>query len=163
MLTRPTLPIASNPSATLRKKRAKQGRNSNSKVRKRKGKKMKAVGFFRGFFGRPGSSLKSKPGIPFMAALLFGAVLISIPSRGDAQAGKLDSTFGAAGVVSLSSGALGTTTKIQSDGKILIGGQIKSEAAVGRLLSNGTLDSTFGNNGIVSITFPEIFLMAPKL
>ena len=90
-------------------------------------------------------------------AVLFAcAVFIasSIPAR--AQAGKLDPTFGSAGVFtdsaaeSNNAGTFGTAVALQSDGKIVAGGQIGFNTGVIRLNANGTLDATFGHGGMVT-------------
>jgi uncharacterized delta-60 repeat protein len=87
------------------------------------------------------------------AALLTCAVLIASSGPAMAQAGKLDPTFGVGGIFTDTAGQLGTAVAMQSDGKIVAGGQIGSEAAVVRLNTNGTLDPTFGSGGTASISF----------
>jgi len=87
-------------------------------------------------------------------ALLAAGALIVSSSSAMAQAGKLDPTFGAGGVFTNSLGTLGTVAAVDSNGKIVVGGEINPEAAVVRLNTNGTLDSTFGTGGAVSISFP---------
>jgi len=78
--------------------------------------------------------------------------------------GTLDNTFGVNGVstvaVDIYSQIL-NSIDIQSDGKILLGGQVggadyqgtDQRIALVRLLDNGTEDGTFGNNGIVITPF----------
>jgi len=89
--------------------------------------------------------------------LLACAALIASSSPAMAQAGKLDPTFGVRGVFTNSAGFFGTAA-VQSDGKIVAGGEIAPEAAVVRLTTTGTLDSSFGSGGTVSISFPgDIF------
>src|SRR5580704_3707809 len=88
------------------------------------------------------------------SALLAGAALIVSSGPAMAQAGKLDPTFGVAGVFTNSLGTLLTVAAVESNGKIIVGGEISPEAAVVRLNVNGTLDSTFGAGGAVSISFP---------
>jgi uncharacterized delta-60 repeat protein len=98
------------------------------------------------------------PGTMVRSALLACAALIVSSSPAMAQAGKLDTTFGIRGVFTDTSGGSGTAVALQSDGKIVVGGEIGAEAAVMRLNTNGTLDSTFGRGGAVSISFPgDIF------
>ncbi len=75
--------------------------------------------------------------------------------------GSFDSAFGAGGqgVVDLGSGQddRPNTVLLQSDGKVVIAGYRKSNAAVGvrkdmlvaRLLSNGAFDTAFGGSGLV--------------
>ncbi|MBK9097422.1 MAG: T9SS type A sorting domain-containing protein [bacterium] len=60
--------------------------------------------------------------------------------------GSLDLTFGNGGITSTTSG-VGQGIKIQSDGKILVGGGV---FAVARFNTDGSLDTSFGNDGIVS-------------
>jgi uncharacterized delta-60 repeat protein len=82
-----------------------------------------------------------------------------------AQAGQLDTTFANKGIFSDNfSGATGAAAAValQSDGKIVIGGQtgpINSTSGKGivvRLNTNGTLDNSFGSHGSVSIRFGAI-------
>jgi uncharacterized delta-60 repeat protein len=87
-------------------------------------------------------------------ALVAGAALIASSSPAMAQAGKLDPTFGVGGVFQNNVGIFGTAVAVQSDGKIVVGGEIAPEAAVVRLTPNGSLDSSFGSNGTVNISFP---------
>jgi uncharacterized delta-60 repeat protein len=87
-------------------------------------------------------------------ALLACAVLVVSSSPAMAQAGKLDPTFGVGGVFANRVGILASVAAVQSNGKIVVGGEISPEAAVARLNANGTLDSTFGAGGVVSISFP---------
>jgi uncharacterized delta-60 repeat protein len=51
-------------------------------------------------------------------------------------------------------GTTGAVVLLQSDGKIIAGGQIGFDAAVVRLNTNDTLDSSFGTGGAVTISFP---------
>jgi uncharacterized delta-60 repeat protein len=68
--------------------------------------------------------------------------------------GSLDATFGSAGKVVSGVQGLGYAVAIQSDGKIVIAGEIPlssgadfSDFAVARYNANGTLDSTFSADG----------------
>jgi uncharacterized delta-60 repeat protein len=97
---------------------------------------------------------KSNPGTIVRRVLLACAALIVSSSPAMAQAGKLDPTFGVGGVFTNRAGILGAVAAVQSNGKIIVGGEISPEAAVVRLNANGTLDSTFGAGGAVSISFP---------
>lgn len=89
-------------------------------------------------------------------ALLAGAVLIASSSPAMAQAGKLDPTFAVQGAFTDSAGefnnggTFGTAVVIQSDGKIVVGGQIGFATGVVRLNPNGSLDSSFGVGGTVT-------------
>jgi uncharacterized delta-60 repeat protein len=88
------------------------------------------------------------------SVLLACAALIISSSPAMAQAGRLDATFGVGGVFTDTAGVLGTAVAVQSNGKIVVGGEVGFEAAVLRLNANGALDSTFGSGGAASITFP---------
>jgi len=66
--------------------------------------------------------------------------------------GTLDATFGTGGIVttSISYRAFGASVAIQSDGKIIVVGNVDDrEFVVVRYNTNGTLDGTFGTGGIV--------------
>ena len=66
--------------------------------------------------------------------------------------GTLDATFGTGGIVttSISYRAFGASVAIQSDGKIIVVGNVDDrEFGVVRYNTNGTLDGTFGTGGIV--------------
>jgi len=71
------------------------------------------------------------------------SLLYEVPQNVD---GSLDLTFGNGGITSTTSG-VGQGIKIQSDGKILVGGGV---FAVARFNTDGSLDTSFGNDGIVS-------------
>jgi uncharacterized delta-60 repeat protein len=92
-------------------------------------------------------------------ALLIGVALVASPALLMAQAGSLDPTFGTGGIVTTSfSGfddAVANVTVIQSDGKILVAGQVPSsqnfgQVGLARYNTDGSLDSSFGTGGIVS-------------
>ena len=81
------------------------------------------------------------------------------------QDGKLDSTFGASGIVVKDIGGLierAYEVLIQSDGKILVTGNGWNDQIVGplngivRFETNGQLDTTFGNQGIKVLYEPFI-------
>lgn len=83
--------------------------------------------------------------------------------------GTLDKTFGNNGIVITPSFAnqstdLANRISIQSDGKLLVGGNTTTNNlptfAVARYNTNGTLDKTFGNNGQVVVPFDNAFLEA---
>jgi uncharacterized delta-60 repeat protein len=103
---------------------------------------------------------RSKPGILLRAALLTTTVLLCSFSTAMGQAGSLDSTFATGGIFLDSAGifnnmgTIGTVVGLQSNGQIIVGGQIGFAAAVVRLNTNGTLDSSFGTGGTVTISFP---------
>jgi uncharacterized delta-60 repeat protein len=71
--------------------------------------------------------------------------------------GTLDNTFGTNGVVTYQGGTWGGTAyavAIQSDGKIVVTGDIETSTGPNLLVlrynSNGTLDNSFGINGVVT-------------
>jgi uncharacterized delta-60 repeat protein len=72
--------------------------------------------------------------------------------------GSFDTAFGSGGIVTTSLGSTAShadAVLIQSDGKILVGGNLNSFAgnsdfAVLRYNSDGSLDSSFGTNGVVT-------------
>lgn len=76
--------------------------------------------------------------------------------------GVLDASFGNLGTVSTpfsSKNAVARTLKIQTDGKIVVGGHVYSsnndfdEFAIARYNTNGSLDVTFGTGGQVATSF----------
>ena len=71
--------------------------------------------------------------------------------------GNIDKTFGTNGVVTTQVGTAGNdvnSVAIQSDGKIVAGGDCNNETqtvfALVRYNTNGSLDTTFGTNGVVT-------------
>jgi uncharacterized delta-60 repeat protein len=66
-----------------------------------------------------------------------------------------DSTFGTAGIATLTWSDFYSSAALQPDGKILIGGGYAQNglATLGRLNSDGSLDTTFGSGGSVSTVF----------
>ena len=98
-------------------------------------------------------------GCSLRAALITCAALVCLSNLAIAQAGQLDSTFGTAGVFSTNDGQQNTDladcVALQTDGKIVVGGQITFLAGVLRLNSNGTLDSSFGTGGKTIIHLPN--------
>lgn len=88
--------------------------------------------------------------IRLRSQLAFGIVLLGIPSIALAQAGTLDPSYGDDGVFvsAFSSGALGNAARLQSDGKLVVGGEENSGILL-RLTPSGALDSTFGSGGVV--------------
>ena len=65
--------------------------------------------------------------------------------------GSLDSTFGVEGKVStfIEKGSQANSVAVQSDGKILVGGNSSWFINLARYHSNGNIDSSFGTKGIV--------------
>ncbi len=75
------------------------------------------------------------------------------------QDGTLDSTFGNGGVVitSLNGFASPSVVKLQSNGRILVGGQGEGGyLTVVRYLANGALDRSFSGDGIFSLVSPNV-------
>jgi uncharacterized delta-60 repeat protein len=76
-----------------------------------------------------------------------------------AQAGQLDRTFASNGIFNNNFSqtiAFATVVALQSDGKIVVGGEIGNLGAVVRFNTNGTLDTTFGSAGVVTIRFRDV-------
>ena len=92
-------------------------------------------------------------------AQVCSAILICLSGLAIAQAGKLDSTFATSGIFvthdTLTFDAVADAAALQSDGKIVVAGEISSLAGVLRLNTNGTLDSSFGAGGMVTINVPS--------
>jgi len=88
-------------------------------------------------------------------AMLCFAVLLCA-SLAAAQAGSLDKSFATSGIFSYSlstgNGAnnIANAVALQSDGKIVVAGQIGSQSGLLRLNTNGTLDTSFGSGGVVT-------------
>ncbi len=75
------------------------------------------------------------------------------------QDGTLDSTFGNGGIVitSLNGYASASVVKLQSNGRILVGGQGSGGyLTVARYLSSGALDRSFNSDGIFTIVSPNV-------
>jgi uncharacterized delta-60 repeat protein len=69
-----------------------------------------------------------------------------------AQAGHLDRTFGANGIFTLSlANSQANAVALQSDGKIVVAGQLGNKSGLIRLNTTGSLDNTFGSGGVVVV------------
>lgn len=66
--------------------------------------------------------------------------------------GSLDISFGNNGIALFNNEMNGLSVKIQTDGKIVIGGRIANAFALARLKVDGNLDEDFGFNGLVTTT-----------
>ncbi len=91
--------------------------------------------------------------------LLTCMVVIAASTIALAQAGHLDPTFGQNGIFSDSFNGgtvMATVVALQSDGKIVVGGENRNFGAVIRLNRNGTLDTSFGSAGVVNLNFRVI-------
>jgi uncharacterized delta-60 repeat protein len=74
--------------------------------------------------------------------------------------GVLDVTFGTGGIVTGPANFLATCSVLQSDGKIVIGGEGSSGIKLTRYTSGGILDGTFGVAGVVTGTIGDVFGLA---
>jgi uncharacterized delta-60 repeat protein len=93
------------------------------------------------------------------ALLLASVVLAATTNVAFAQAGQLDKTFANNGIFSSSFNqliAFATSVALQSDGKILVGGEVGNFGAVVRFNTNGTIDTTFGSAGMFTIRFRDV-------
>jgi uncharacterized delta-60 repeat protein len=104
------------------------------------------------------SSMNASP--VALCRLITCLVLVAVPTIALAQAGHLDTSFGNNGIFSSnfhsSSPAFATSAALQSDGKIIVGGEAGNPGIVIRLNTNGTLDTSFGTLGVVSIRFRDV-------
>lgn len=66
--------------------------------------------------------------------------------------GSLDTSFDTDGKLELEQMEFAVKVLTQSDGKILLGGNVEGNPVFMRLLSNGSLDTTFGDNGLINET-----------
>lgn len=70
------------------------------------------------------------------------------------SAGALDATFGTAGLYSFDNkgnGVIARSMALQSDGKIIVGGESNGKFFVTRLTIAGAIDATFGTNGVTTL------------
>jgi uncharacterized delta-60 repeat protein len=115
------------------------------------------------FAGRKGCLLPERELAPLSLspgrrlALLAAVAVIASSTFAMAQAGQLDSSFGARGVFTTNftqaDSTMANGAAIQSDGKIVVVGSTPGGDALARLNTNGTLDSSFGSGGIVNTNF----------
>jgi uncharacterized delta-60 repeat protein len=110
-------------------------------------------------FGTGGIALlpNSFGGFGALAIQSDGKILVTTNAQSSANgevvryttAGKLDSTFGSGGAVTLSLTAI-SGLALQPDGRILISVQplVDTEFQIERLLTDGAVDTSFGTNGI---------------
>lgn len=76
------------------------------------------------------------------------------------HAGVLDGTFGVGGIVTGPTNFFTSAAVLQSNGKIVIGGDGPSGIKLTRYTSSGTLDTTFGVGGVVTGTIGTVFGLA---
>ena len=88
--------------------------------------------------------------------LLLCVVIVSLNAVLAQQAGEFDVFFGSDGIVVTDLGGTnesGRSIAVQSDGKIVVGGDSNEYLALVRYNADGTLDEAFGINGIVIPAF----------
>jgi uncharacterized delta-60 repeat protein len=94
--------------------------------------------------------------------ILAGALLCGLPSAltpAFAQAGHLDPTFGANGVVENTLLTSFSEAAIAPNGDIVVAGVTGGVATVVRYLPSGALDPSFGTDGVVSLPPPSSFFL----
>ena len=95
-----------------------------------------------------------------LCRLVMCLALAATPSMALAQAGQLDTSFGNSGIFASnfinSSPVFGTSVALQSNGKIVVGGEAGNPGIVVRLNSNGTLDTSFASGGVFSIRYRDV-------
>lgn len=95
-----------------------------------------------------------------LCRLITCLVLAAVPAIALAQAGQLDSSFGSNGIFSSnfnnSSPVFATSVALQSDGKIVVGGEAGNFGILVRLNSNGTVDTSFASGGVFSIRYRDV-------
>lgn len=67
--------------------------------------------------------------------------------------GSLDTSFNGTGLVSTKFASVGYAMALQSDGKIVVGGQQSGDFALVRFTTTGSLDNAFGTKGVVTTNF----------
>jgi uncharacterized delta-60 repeat protein len=91
--------------------------------------------------------------------LLTCTALVAASTMAVAQAGHLDTSFGHNGVFtdSFNGGTVfATVVALQSDGKIVVGGEDGNFGTLIRLNANGTVDTNFGSAGTVNLRFRDV-------
>ena len=87
-----------------------------------------------------------------LSLIVVCASVLSASTMVLAQAGHLDRTFGANGIFTLSlANSQANVVALQSDGKIVVAGQLGNKSGLIRLGTNGSLDNTFGSGGVVVV------------
>ena len=104
---------------------------------------------------RPRIKANSLSGNLFPILLIVCLPLICASTLAIAQAGHLDTSFAANGILTFSLSTVNggnnqaNAVSLQSDGKIVVAGQIGSRSGLLRLNPNGSLDRSFGSSGTV--------------
>lgn len=110
----------------------------------------------------PTQAIKSRLVTVGAALLCVCAVFLASSSPVMAQAGKLDPKFGNNGIFLTNfnfccTSPIENVVALQSDGKIVLGGQVGStsgpQGALVRVTTAGALDSSFGSGGLVTSNF----------
>ena len=87
-----------------------------------------------------------------LSLIVVCAAIVSASTMVLAQAGHLDRTFGTNGIFTLSlANSQANAVALQSDGKIVVAGQLGNKSGLIRLSTNGSLDNTFGSGGVVVV------------
>jgi uncharacterized delta-60 repeat protein len=87
-----------------------------------------------------------------LSLIVVCAAVVSASTMVLAQAGHLDRTFGANGIFTLSlANSQANAVALQSDGKIVVAGQLGNKSGLIRLNTTGSLDNTFGSGGVVVV------------
>lgn len=82
--------------------------------------------------------------------------LVVVTCTASAQFGTLDPTFDGDGIVQteVEQPSIGNAVAIQSNGRILVGGNADSTGTIVRYMPDGSLDASFGTNGVVVFAPP---------
>jgi len=94
-----------------------------------------------------------------LCRVLMCVIFVAAATMAVAQAGQLDPTFGSNGIFSdnFQGGLnLATAVALQSDGKMLVGGEVGDFGGVLRLNTNGTVDNSFGTAGLAQLKFSDV-------
>jgi uncharacterized delta-60 repeat protein len=116
-----------------------------------------------GSFGSAGEVVTSVPdALPYTVSSILqpdGRIVLSGSIAGVALVrynadGSLDSSFGAGGMVTDRQCCFSDNTlALQSDGKLVVAGQVDQGFAATRFNQDGTVDAAFGSNGIAAANF----------
>jgi uncharacterized delta-60 repeat protein len=101
------------------------------------------------------SPRKSRPVAPSSRRpSAFRPRLEALEDRCTPSAGALDPTFGSGGIVNTAPSGIAYAVALQTDGKIVAGGDSGSGPfSVARYTTTGALDTSFGNGGSVAVSF----------
>ncbi len=106
------------------------------------------------------NSIVSVPAAKLSRVLTCVVLLAAASTAALAQAGRLDASFGNNGIFASNfnndSPVFATSVALQSDGKIIVGGEAGNPGIIVRLNTNGTLDTSFASSGVFSIRFRDV-------